>query len=151
MVRDIQRNPVSDRILHVDFYQVSLTEKMRADVPLLLTGKAPAVDDFGGILLQSLESITVEALPTDMPSHVEVDISLLSGIDSSLHVKDLVLDPKLHLLTDPEVVIAKVAAPRLAAEIAAEEEAAAAAAEEREEAAVVEEEAGAAAPAPAEE
>jgi hypothetical protein len=66
-------------------------------------------------------------------------------------VKDLVLDPKLHLLTDPEVVIAKVAAPRLAAEIAAEEEAAAAAAEEREEAAVVEEEAGAAAPAPAEE
>jgi len=141
VVRDIQRNPVSDRILHVDFYQVSLTEKMRADVPLLLTGKAPAVDDFGGILLQSLESITVEALPTDMPSHVEVDISLLSGIDSSLHVKDLVLDPKLHLLTDPEVVIAKVAAPRLAAEIAAEEEAAAAAAEEREEAAVVEEEA----------
>ncbi len=141
MVRDIQRNPVSDRIFHVDFYQVSLTEKMRADVPLMLMGKAPAVDDFGGILIQSLENITVEALPTDMPSHVEVDISILSELESSLHVKDLVLDSKLHLLTDPEVVIAKVAAPRLAAEIAAEEEAAAAAAEEREEAAAVEEEA----------
>ena len=147
MVRDIKRNPVSDKILHVDFYQVSLTEKMRADVPLVLTGKAPAVDDFGGILFQSLESITVEALPADMPPHVEVDISVLTGIDSSLHVKDLVLDAKLHLLTDPEVVIAKVAAPRLAAEIAAEEEeVAAAAAEEREEAVAAEE-----AAAPAEE
>lgn len=140
MVRDVQRNPVSDRIFHVDFYQVSLTEKMRAEVPLMLMGKAPAVDDFGGILIQSLENITVEALPTDMPSHVEVDISVLSDLESSLHVKDLVLDSKLHLLTDLEVVIAKVAAPRLAAEIVAEEEAAAAAAEEREEA-VVEKEA----------
>jgi large subunit ribosomal protein L25 len=149
MVRDIQRNPVSDRILHVDFYQVSLTEKMRADVPLLLTGKAPAVDDFGGILLQSLESISVEALPTDMPSHVEVDISVLSELDSSLHVKDLVLDPKLHVMTDLDVVIARVASPRTGVEAAIAEEEAAAAAEREE--AVVEEEAGAAAPAPAEE
>jgi large subunit ribosomal protein L25 len=143
MVRDIQRNAVTDRILHVDFYQVSLTEKMRADVPLLLTGKAPAVDDFGGILLQSLDSISVEALPADMPSHVEVDISVLSELDSSLHVKDLVLDPKLHLMTDLDVVIARVASPRTGVEAAiAEEEAAAA--EEREEAAAVEEEAAAA-------
>lgn len=149
MVRDIQRNPVSDRILHVDFYQVSLTEKMRADVPLLLTGKASAVDDFGGILLQSLESISVEALPTDMPSHVEVDISVLSELDSSLHVKDLVLDPKLHVMTDLDVVIARVASPRTGVEAAIAEEEAAAAAEREE--AVVEEEAGAAAPAPAEE
>jgi len=149
MVRDIQRNPVSDRILHVDFYQVSLTEKMRADVPLLLTGKAPAVDDFGGILLQSLESISVEALPADMPSHVEVDISVLSELDSSLHVKDLVLDPKLHVMTDLDVVIARVASPRTGVEAAIAEEEAAAAAEREE--AVVEEEAGAAAPAPAEE
>ena len=57
-------------------------------------GKAPAVDDFSGILLQSLDSISVEALPADMPSHVEVDISVLSQLDSSVHVKDLVLDPK---------------------------------------------------------
>ncbi|MCJ7831281.1 MAG: 50S ribosomal protein L25 [Dehalococcoidia bacterium] len=149
MVRDIQRNPVSDRILHVDFYQVSLTEKMRADVPLLLTGKAPAVDDFGGILLQSLESISVEALPADMPSHVEVDISVLSELDSSLHVKDLVLDPKLHVMTDLDVVIARVASPRTGVEAAIAEEEAAADAEREE--AVVEEEAGAAAPAPAEE
>ncbi len=138
MVRDIQRNPVSDKILHVDFYQISLTEKMRADVPLVLTGKAPAVDDFSGILLQSLENISVEALPADMPSHVEVDISVLTQLESSVHVKDLVLDPKLYLMTDPDVLIARVASPRAGVEAAiAEEEAAAA--EEREEAAAAEE------------
>jgi large subunit ribosomal protein L25 len=135
MVRDVQRNPVSDRVLHVDFYQVSLTEKMRADVPLILTGKASAVDEFGGILLQSLESISVEALPADMPSHVEVDISVLSQLDSSVHVKDLVLDPKLHLMTDIDVVIARVASPRAGVEAAIAEEEAAAAEEREEEAA----------------
>jgi large subunit ribosomal protein L25 len=133
MVRDIQRNPVTDKIFHVDFYQVSLTERMRADVPLLLIGKAPAVDDFGGILLQSLESITVEALPADMPSHVEVDISVLSELDSSLHVKDLILDPELHVLTDTEVVVARVASPRTGVEAGIAEEEAAAAAEKPEE------------------
>ena len=141
MVRDIKRNPVSDKILHVDFYQVSLTEKMRADVPLVLTGKAPAVDDFGGILLQSLDSISVEALPADMPSHVEVDITVLSDLDSSLHVKDLILDPNLHVMTDLEVVIARVASPRTGVEAAIAEEEAAAAEEREEAAAVVEEEA----------
>jgi len=136
MVRNIQRNPVTDKILHVDFYQVSLTERMRADVPLLLVGKAPGVDDFGGILLQSLESIAVEALPADMPSHVEVDITVLKEIDSSLHVRDLILDPDLHVLTDSEIVIASVAAPRTGAEAAAEAaEEEAAAAEKAEEAA----------------
>jgi large subunit ribosomal protein L25 len=136
MVRNIQRNPVTDKILHVDFYQVSLTERMRADVPLLLVGKAPGVDDFGGILLQSLENITVEALPADMPSHVEVDITVLKEIDSSLHVRDLILDPDLHVLTDSEIVIASVAAPRTGAEAAAEAaEEEAAAAEKAEEAA----------------
>jgi large subunit ribosomal protein L25 len=138
MVRGVQRDPVTDRLLHIDFYQVSLAEKMRAEVPVVLIGKAPAVDDYGGILLQSLDNITVEALPTDIPPHVEVDISVLAEIDSSLHVKDLVLDPKVHLMTDPDVVVAKVAAPRLAAEIAAEEEEAAAAAAEEEEAAAEE-------------
>ncbi len=140
MIRNVQRHPVTDRFLHVDFYQVSLVEKMKAEVPLVLIGKAPAVDEYGGILLQSLDSITVEALPTDIPPHVEVDISGLEEIDSSVHVKDLILDPiKVHLLTDPEVVVAKVAAPRLAAEIAAEEEAAAAEAAEEKEAAAAEE------------
>ena len=125
MLRAVQREPATSKLLHVDFYQVSLTQKMRADVPLLLVGEAPAVAEFGGILLQSLDNITVEALPGDIPAHVEVDVSTLTRIDDSVHVRELPIDTtKVHVLTDAEQVVAKVAPPRL---VAAEEEEAAAA------------------------
>lgn len=129
MMRGVQKNPVTDAILHVDFYQISLTEKMRADVPLVLVGTAPAVTELGGVLLQSMDRVSVEALPGDIPGHFELDVSRLEKFDDALHVRDLVLDPSVTLLTDPEYVIGKVAAPRLAAELEAEAEAAAAAAE----------------------
>jgi len=127
VVRDVQRDILNDKILHVDFYQVSMAEKMKADVPLILVGKAPAVDDLGGTLLQGLDSIAVEALPGDIPPHVEVDISDLATFDASVHVRDLAVDPKVHVLTEGDSVIASVAPPRKVevAEVAAEEEAAA--------------------------
>jgi len=125
MLRAVQREPATSRLLHVDFYQVSLTQKMRTEVPLILVGDAPAVAEFGGILLQSLDNITVEALPADIPAHVEVDVSTLTRLDDAVHVRELPIDPtKVHVMTDLELVVAKVAAPRL---VAAEEEEAVAA------------------------
>jgi large subunit ribosomal protein L25 len=130
MLRAVQREPATSKLLHVDFYQVSLTQKMRAEVPLILVGEAPAVAEFGGILLQSLDNITVEALPGDIPAHVEVDVSMLTRLDDSVHVRELPIDPtKLYVMTDAELVVAKVAAPRLVAAEEAEEVAAEAAAE----------------------
>ena len=130
MLRAVQREPATSRLLHVDFYQVSLTQKMRTEVPLILVGEAPAVAEFGGILLQSLDSITVEALPGDIPAHVEVDVSTLARIDDAVHVRELPIDPtKVYVMTDAEQVVAKVAAPRLVAAEEAEEAAAEAAAE----------------------
>jgi large subunit ribosomal protein L25 len=124
MLRGLQRDPVTSRILHVDFYQVSLTQKMRSEVPLVLVGKAPAVAELGGILLQNVDSIMVEALPGDIPVHVEVDVSMLARFDDAVHVRELPIDlTKVHVMTEPDVVVAKVAAPRLAA--VEEEEAAA--------------------------
>jgi len=124
MLRGVQRDPVTSKIQHVDFYQVSLTDKMRAEVPLVVVGEAPAVGELGGILLQSLDAITVEGLPGDIPVHVEVDVSSLARFDDAVHVRELPIDlSKVHVLTEAELVVAKVAAPRLAAE---EEEAAAA-------------------------
>ena len=119
MVRDIQRGVVTDKILHVDFYQVSLADKMRAEVPLLVIGKSPAVEDLGGTLLQGLDRIAVEALPADIPGHIEVDISTLTTFDSSVHVRDLVIDPKVHLITELDMAVASVAPPRVSAEAAA--------------------------------
>lgn len=123
-VRAVQRHPLTDAILHVDFYQISLKEKVRLEVPLHLVGQAPAVDAYGGILLQSLDRIMVEGLPSDIPSHIEVDVSGLEEIDQAVHVSDLPIPPNITVLTDPEPVVAKVAPPvveRVEEEEAAEE------------------------------
>ena len=123
MLRGLHRRPTTDQILHVDFYQVSLTEKIRAEVPLLIVGQAPAAVDLGGTLLQSLDNISVEALPTDVPPPIEVDVSRLVGFDDAVHVRDLLVDTtKVHVLSDLDQVVAKVAAPRVAEveEVAAE-------------------------------
>jgi large subunit ribosomal protein L25 len=137
IVREVRRDLLNDKIVHVDFYQVSLAEKMKADVPFIFIGKAPAVEDLGGILLQGLDSIAVEALPADIPPHFEIDISSLTTFDSSVHVRDLVVDPKVHVLTEGDSVITSVAPPRKVVE-AVVEEGEAAAEEGKEEAAAEE-------------
>jgi large subunit ribosomal protein L25 len=120
-IRDVHRDPITDAFLHVDFYQVSLKEKIRLEVPLVIVGEAPAVSVYSGILLQSVNAITMEGLPTDLPPHIEVDVSGLEEIDDAIHVKDLEVSPDVTLLVDPELVVAKVAAPRLVEEVVEEE------------------------------
>jgi len=119
-VKDVQHHPVRDHILHVDFLQISLKEKVRLDVPIHLVGLAPAVDRYGGILVHGLDHVTVEALPTDVPSSIEIDVSVLEEIDQAVHVSDLVMPEDVTLLTDPEQVVAKVSPP--AVEIVEEKE-----------------------------
>ena len=116
MVRTAQRDPLNGALLHVDFYQVQMTEKIRTEVPVVLVGKAPAVEAHGGVLLQGLSSVTIECLPGDMPSAVEVDISSLTELDQALRVRDLVLNAAVTVLTDPDQVLAHVAHPRVEAE-----------------------------------
>lgn len=148
-LRELQRDPVSGGPLHVEFHQVSLTEKMRAEVPVILTGKSPAVDTLGGILVQQIDHVTVEALPADVPRSLEVDVSLLTELESTFHVRELTVPAAVTILTDRDAVLALVSPPRLA--IAEEEEAAAAAAEAEEAAAEAEAEAAAPEEAEAEE
>ncbi len=119
-IKDIQRKPTTDAILHMDFQQISLLEKVRMEVPLLLVGQAPGVDTLGGTLIHTLDTVTVEALPTDIPLHIEVDVSGLAEIDQTLHVRDLTLSDKVTVLTEPDVVVAKVAPPTLQVAPAAE-------------------------------
>ncbi len=138
-VRDIQRHPISDVILHVDFLQISLKKKVKLEVPLHLVGLPPAVDKYGGILVHGLDRVMVEALPADVPSVIEVDVSGLEEIDQALHVSDLPVPEGVTILTDPEQVVAKVSPPAVVREEEEEKEAAEAAAE-----AAAAEEAGAA-------
>jgi large subunit ribosomal protein L25 len=127
-VRDIQRNPVSDQILHVDFMQISLTEKVRLEVPVRFSGVSPAVSTFGGIVTHALTSVLVEALPTSIPSSIEIDISALTEIGQSVHVGDLPEMSGVEFMTDEGAVIVRIDLP--AAERAEEAEAAPAEGEE---------------------
>jgi large subunit ribosomal protein L25 len=135
VIQRIQRHPLTSAALHADFFQVSLREKMRADVPLVVVGQSEAIDTYNGVLVTALEALHVEALPLDLPARIEVDITPLAELESSVHVRDLVVPSNVTVLTDSEVVVVKVAAPRVALE---EEEEAAAAAEEAEEEAAAE-------------
>ncbi len=121
-MRTVQRNPITDEFLHVDFYQVSLKEKIRIEVPLVIVGEAPAVSDYQGILLQSVNVVTMEGLPGDLPPLLEVDVSGLEEIDDAVHLKDLEVNPDVTVLAEPELVVAKVAAPRLIEEVEEEVE-----------------------------
>jgi len=112
-LRQVQRNPVTDAILHADFYQISLKEKVRMEVPVSLVGTAPAEQTYGGTLLHSLDRISVEGLPTDIPSVIEVDVSGLEEIDAAIHVGELSVPAGIAVLTDAEQVVAKIAPPHV--------------------------------------
>ncbi len=130
VIHKVQRHPLNSSILHADFYQVSLREKMRGEVPIVLIGSSEAVSTFNGVLMSGVETIHVEALPLDMPTRIEVDIAIMTQLEDSIHVRDLNLPENVTVLNEPDVVIAKVASPRVSVEGASAAETAAEAAEE---------------------
>jgi large subunit ribosomal protein L25 len=112
VIKEIQRDPVKSEPLHVDFYEIAMDKPLRIPVAVHLTGTAHGVRE-GGILEQNLWEIEIEALPSSLPSHIDVDISAL-GIGDSIHVKDVAIeDETLKVLVDKEELIAHVATPRL--------------------------------------
>ena len=125
VLRGVQRNPVTDEIVHIDFFQISLTEKLRADVPLTLLGEAPASTVYNGVLLQTIDTLSVEALPADIPAQIEVDVSGLEELEAAIFVRDLIIPANVDVLADPDQLVAKVEPPKIAAELEAEEAAAA--------------------------
>ena len=110
-VREVQRHPVSEALLHVDFMRVDAEQRLRAEVPIILTGESPGVRD-GGTLVQQITSVPVEALPLEMPASIEVDVSGLETFDSAIHVSDLATRTNVDILSDLEDVICRVLPPR---------------------------------------
>lgn len=109
LVRNIQTHPVSDIPLHVDFYQVNLSEKVAVKVPIEIIGESPAVEKKIGLLLTPLSEVEVEALPADLPENIAVDISGFENISDEIKVKDLKVDTsKIRILVDPEQIVAQV-------------------------------------------
>jgi large subunit ribosomal protein L25 len=111
LVREKQQNHIKRTLIHVDFMVVSLTEKIRANVGILLTGNSPAVKDFNAMLINGLSELEVEAFPQDLPASIVVDISALVKIGDGIHVRDIVLSDKVQVLDSPDEMIVLATAP----------------------------------------
>jgi large subunit ribosomal protein L25 len=121
-IREIQREPLSGGLLHVDFYQVKRTEKIRADVPIVLVGEAPAMKERGRTLTHSLTSLSVESLPDKLPPQIEIDLSPLEEVEQAVFVRDITLSPEVTVFTDPDQMVVRVSEARVVEEEVVEEE-----------------------------
>lgn len=112
LVSNVQIHPVSQDIVHVDFRQVNLKEKIEASVPVELEGESPA-EKAGNTVVVLIDEIQVEALPADLPEKFVIDATVLTEVDQTIFVKDLPYDKqKVEIKTDPELIVVKVEAPQ---------------------------------------
>lgn len=110
LLKEVQHDPLSGKPVHAEFLEVSMTKKMRVDIPVVLVGDPVGVLTGGGMLEHLLRSVTVDCLPTDLVESIEVDVSGLN-VGDVLSVKDIKLDGKLSIHSDPSLAVAAVAAP----------------------------------------
>ena len=112
LIREVQRSPRDGDLLHVDFYQVNLTEKIESEVPIEIEGEVELVSKGEADLQRGLHVLKVECLPTDLPPVITVDVSDLKEIDDEIRVKDLKTPAGCEILDEPDDLIVKVAAHR---------------------------------------
>jgi len=131
LIQNVQKDPISKNAIHVDFYKVNLKEKVKSTVPVVDVGEAKAVSEKVGVLLQTLNEIEVEALPTELPEKIEINVENLSEIDAHILVGDITAPTGVTILTSPDSTVFRIGelvtkeAEELEAEEAAEAEAAA--------------------------
>lgn len=121
LAREIQRDILTGQLKHVDFFQVRLTEKVRTSPRLELVGESPLAKSGGAILVQILDQVEVECLPTDLISSIPVDLTGLESVEDSIVVGDLPVPSGVTILADPHDTVISLVPPRMAREIEAEE------------------------------
>ena len=115
LIQEVQRHTLRNQILHVDFQAVSMTEKISADITVEPFGEAEGVKNFGGLLEQSIRSISIRCLPQDLPEIIRVDVSALK-IGDSIHIRDLQLPSGVEADVDADLTVFIVAEPAVAVE-----------------------------------
>lgn len=118
LVREKQRDYVKSKLLHVDFLAVDLTEKIRTNVRIELTGVSPAVKDYNAVLVNNLSTLEVECLPGDLPERFIVDISVLKQVGDGFRVRDLEVSENVRIITDPDEMIVVTTFARAEEEVA---------------------------------
>lgn len=126
LVHDMQRDALTSKITHVDFFEVDLKENVTAPVGLVLVGECPIVKDEGGTVITHLNEIEIECLPADLIQSIAVDVSVLTSFDSAIYVKDLKVPANIKIKNNGEDMVVNVAPPKAEVEEKPGEEAAAA-------------------------
>jgi large subunit ribosomal protein L25 len=108
LARDIQRESIKGSLYHVDFFAVSMTERIKLEVQIALVGESPAVQRGEGVLVQALNNIQIECLPGDLIDAIRVDVSKLDKIDMQVTVKDLGVSDRIKILADPDDMVVRV-------------------------------------------
>ena len=108
VVREFDRDWRRGQLLHVDFYQVKMGEKIKLEVPVVLVGEAPALKSKDNMLEHELGTLTVECLPEKIPTSIELDISSLTEPGQAVRVKDIAPSGDIAILNDPELVVVKI-------------------------------------------
>ena len=111
IIKDIQKDPVTDEIIHADFYKVNLKEKIKAMIPIVVVGESEIVKS-GGILVKTVNELEVEALPQDLPHALQIDISKLNNFGDQILVKDILVSSGVKIEVNPEDVVALIQEPR---------------------------------------
>ncbi len=111
LIKEVDADPLTGEFRHADFYVIEKDKKLQIEVPMHFVGIAPAVKDFGGILVKVQHALKIEALPKDLPQVVEVNISSLATLDSQILAKDVVLPANVSLVQRAEDVVASIAKP----------------------------------------
>lgn len=112
LVHDIQKDPVSDKVIHIDFFQPNLKEEVEVAIPLVFEGIAPAEKDLGGTLVKNILELEVSALPQNLPHEIKVSIDSLKTFDDHILIKDLVLPQGVEALKKPDEIVAAVQPPQ---------------------------------------
>lgn len=122
LVHDLELDALSNRVSHIDFFQVRMDEELETHIPLEFVGESAAVREQGGVLVKTLEEVLVSCLPKDLPHSLMVNLELLKDFDTHIQVKDLSVPQGVKILTEELTTVALVEAPRTEAEMAALDE-----------------------------
>lgn len=113
LIKDVQRHPVKGVVIHVDFYEVNMKEKVTAEIPLEFIGESKAVKELGGILIKEAHEIKVECLPNDLIDHIDVDISNLATMDDVIKVSDLNIPKTMEIMDEDDSIVAMISEPKV--------------------------------------
>ena len=121
LIHDLQKDPVSDKFIHIDFFQPNLTEEVEVDVPLIFEGESLAVKDLGGTLVKNIQELKIKSLPQNLPHEIKVLIDNLKTFEDHILAKDLKLPEGVKIMIKPDEIVVMVAEPEKVEEELAKE------------------------------